>query len=125
MALQKPENTKELRYFSRKTVGAKGKAMIWIFNPVCPECGKKGLQIPFNEENGRYKSRGKFFECIYCDHKETKVDIKSKLPIANVAYTCPECQHKGETQEEFKRNSKKQFKFKCGGCGVVIVVGKK
>ena len=125
MALQKPKSTKELRYFSRKTLENGGRAMVWVFNPKCPECGEKGLQMPFNEETGKYKSRGKNFVCRNCGHEVPKKVIKEELPTANIEYTCPHCKYQGEKQAPLKRNSKKEFRFKCDSCNETIIVGKK
>ena len=63
MTLKKPKTADELRYIKRKTLKSGGKVSIWIFNPKCPKCKEGYLRIPYDKSTGRYKSRGKFFEC--------------------------------------------------------------
>lgn len=125
MALERPDDPKDLRYFTKRKLDNDGRVMIWVFNPKCPECGKRALKIPYDEEKGRFKSRSGHFVCKNCGNEVPKKKVKDKTPTANVKYTCPHCGYEGEKQEPFERTkTKKKFKFKCEDCGKKIVVGK-
>lgn len=126
MALRKPGSSKEVRYFTRKRLENGGKAMIWVFNPICPECGKEGLRIPFDEKTRKFKSRARNFECMYCGYEVPKKEVKEKTPMANISYKCPHCGFEGEKQEPFERTkSTKTFYFECDKCNKKIKVGGK
>lgn len=118
--LVRPKDPKEVRYFTRKTVG-KGKVMIWVFNPDCPKCDGK-LSIPYDEETGRYKSMARDVTCNKCIYSIPKKDFKEVEAVANIAYTCPYCGKEGELQLPFVNKKKKIFKFKCSHCGKEIKV---
>lgn len=121
MALEKPTNPKDLRFFTRKTVGS-GKAMLWVFNPRCSKCKDGYLAVPYDESTGRFKSRAKTVKCNKCGAEAPKTELKEAEAIVNVAYTCPFCGKEGELQAPFKRTAKKAFKFRCIFCGKEIKV---
>ncbi len=122
MALEKPRQASDLRYFSRKILENGGKATVWVFAPACPKCGQGRLVIPYDEDTGRYKSRARDFTCNNCKFAVQKSEIKMENPVANIEYVCPLCKAAGEKQTEFKRDSKKVLKFTCDSCGKEVKV---
>ncbi len=122
MAIERPKQANELRYFSKKILDNGGKANIWVFAPTCPKCNSGRLVIPYDEDSGRYKSRSKEFICTKCQFKVPKEQIKAETPTANIEYTCPHCSKSGEKQELFVRSAAGLFKFKCGYCGKEVRV---
>jgi len=122
MTIERPKQASDLRYFSRKTLDNGGKATVWVFAPICPQCKTGRLIIPYDEEAGRYKSRSKEFSCNSCNFRVPKNQIKAETPIANVDYVCPHCSKSGEKQDPFVRSAAGVFKFKCEHCGKEIKV---
>ena len=87
MALRKPGADDKLAYFTKRTLGDKGKVMMWRFagedmtnlEYVCPHCGKLGeKQVEFERQKvsvkdpktGKSKRKNAFiFDCEHCSQK--------------------------------------------------------
>ncbi|MBR9679137.1 MAG: hypothetical protein GON13_02620 [Nanoarchaeota archaeon] len=120
MGLRKPTNINELAYHTQRPLSRKdeddqsGFCHMWVFKPNCPSCGDGVLNKP--------KRKAKFFVCDKCG-KDFPVD--EMILISMGEYDCPYCEHHGEFEEEWVRTkTAKKFKFKCGGCGKALDVGK-
>ncbi len=68
MALRKPYPNDKLSYFTRRTLGDKGKVIVWRFEGeelanieyTCPHCGSSGeKQQPFARQKKRMEIAGK------------------------------------------------------------------
>ena len=87
MTLRKPTATDKLEYFTKRTIGDKGRVMMWRFQGedltnleyVCPHCLKSGeKQVSFERqkvfvkdaETGKSKRKNAFiFDCEHCGQK--------------------------------------------------------
>jgi predicted RNA-binding Zn-ribbon protein involved in translation (DUF1610 family) len=126
VALKQPESVEECVYFTRRAVG-KGSVMCWVFKEKCPKCGKAQMGKPKDPKTGSVKIRAKEYVCPACGHTVEKTEYEDTL-TANIAYTCPHCQHKGETQIPFKRKTfegAKALVFQCDKCKGKIPITKK
>ncbi len=124
MALKQPESVNECVYFTRRAVD-KGHVMAWVFKEKCPKCGKAQMGKP--REDGKVKVRAKEYVCPECNHTVPKQEYEETLTV-NIAYTCPNCSHKGETQIPFKRKTFEGVKalvFQCDKCKQKIPITKK
>ncbi len=125
MALKEPESMEELVYFTRRTIGEKGKVKAWAYKIKCPKCHKALMGKPV--ENGKVKIRATIYECPNCGYTESKAEHEKKLQL-EIKYTCPFCEHKGETTIPYKRKTwqgVKAFVFQCESCGEKIGITKK
>lgn len=126
MALRQPESTEECVYYTRRTVD-KGQVTCWVFREKCPKCGKAVMGKPKDERTGKVKIRAKEYVCPQCNYTVQKEQHEDTL-TANISYTCPHCQNKGETQIPFKRKSFEGIKalvFLCDKCKQKIPITKK
>ena len=117
MALKQPESAEECVYFTRRAVD-KGRIMCWVFKEKCPKCGKVEMSKPKDEKTGKIKIRAKEYVCPECGHTIEKTEYEDTL-TANIEYTCPHCENKGETQIPFKRKTfegAKALVFQCDKC---------
>ncbi len=125
MALRQPESVQECVYFTRRAVD-KGFVMCWVFKEKCPKCGKAEMGKPKGKD-GKVKIRAKEYVCPECNHTVEKGEYEDTL-TANIAYTCPHCSNKAETQTPFKRKSFEGVKaivFQCDKCKQKIPITKK
>ncbi len=126
MALKYPESMDECVYFTSRAV-EKGYVKCWAFKEKCPKCKKDFMGKPRDEKTGSVKIRAKEYVCPACKYTVEKIAYEDTL-TANIAYTCPHCQNKGETQIPFKRKSFEGVKalvFECGKCKGKIPITKK
>lgn len=126
MALKYPESMDECVYFTSRAV-EKGYVKCWVFREKCPKCKKDFMGKPKDEKTGAVKIRAKEYICPACKYTVEKVAYEDTL-TANIAYTCPHCQHKGETQTPFKRKTFEGVKaivFLCDKCKQKIPITKK
>jgi len=125
MSLIEPSSMEQCSYFTRRTIG-KGQAMVWVFKNKCPKCDEGIMEKP-KGENGKIKIRAKEYVCTNCGHVMDKEENEDKL-FANIKYTCPHCNNKGELQIPFKRKKIKgvdTLRFQCQKCNENIDVTKK
>ena len=125
MSLKIPESTEECLYFTRRTLGEKGKIMAWVYKKDCPKCGKAKMGKPV--EKGSVKIRAKEYVCPGCSHAEEKKAHEESCMV-EVIYTCPQCGSEGEATTEYKRKSfygVPAYVFACGKCGKKIGITKK
>ena len=111
-------------YFTRRAVQS-SKIVAWVFKELCPKCKKGMMGKPV--EKGKVKIRATEYVCPACGYSEEKGTYEIKL-TCNVQYTCPKCQHSGETTASFKRKSFQGVKaivFECQGCHEQIPITKK
>jgi len=83
MALRKPKPGDKLAYFTKRTIGEKGKVMVWRFEGeelanieyTCPFCGYQGekqqkferIKISIKDESGKRRQVQVFrFQCDNC-----------------------------------------------------------
>jgi len=126
MALRQPESMEECAYFTRRAVG-KGYVMCWVFREKCPKCSKAEMGKPRDAKTGAIKIRAKEYVCPECNHTVEKQAYEDTL-TANIIYTCPYCQFKGETTTPFKRKTfegAKAIVFECEKCKKKIPITKK
>ena len=131
-----PESMDECVYFTRRSLGKKGKAVAWVFREKCPKCKKALMGKPKDDKTGKVKSRSKEYVCPACGHIIEKKKYEDTL-TCNIQYTCPECGNSEEIQVPFKRKKtqvldekgKKKsvdaIKFKCQKCGKDLLITKK
>lgn len=137
MALRQPESMDECIYFTKRGIGDKGKAMVWVFREMCPKCKKGLMGKPRDGKTGKVKIRADTYECPECGYSVNKEEYEDTL-TANISYVCPKCEHKGEVQVPFKRkkthvfDDEKQKKvavdalvFQCEKCNERILITKK
>jgi predicted RNA-binding Zn-ribbon protein involved in translation (DUF1610 family) len=125
--LVEPKSMGECVYFTNRAVGENftGFARCWVFKEKCPKCKKGMMGKPV--ENGKIRVRATEYVCPSCGYSEEKTSYEEKL-TANIDYTCPKCQFKGQTQMPFKRKSVagvKTLRFNCEKCGEMIDITKK
>jgi predicted RNA-binding Zn-ribbon protein involved in translation (DUF1610 family) len=135
MALRQPESMEECVYYTKRSLGDKGKIIVWVFREKCPKCGKGLMGKPVVK--GKVKTRADTYECPECKFSLPKEEYEDSLK-ASIDYLCNHCGHKGELQISFKRkkvrffDEEKQKKvnvdalvFNCEKCGEQIAVTKK
>ena len=125
--LTEPKSMGECIYFTNRAVGENftGFARCWVFKEKCPKCKKGMMGKPI--EGGKVKIRAPEYVCPECKYSEEKQSYEEKL-TANIDYTCPKCQSKGQTQMPFKRKSVagvKTLRFNCEKCNETIDITKK
>lgn len=126
MSLQFPENMDDLLYFTRRKF-EKGHAIAWVYRPVCEKCKKWKMGKPVDPKTGRPKVRSKVYVCGECGHEVPKDELEPTLNL-EIQYTCPFCEHEGETTIPYKRRMYKgvpAYVFKCDSCGEKIALTKK
>lgn len=125
MALKEPGSMDECFYFTRRTMGEKGKAVAWVYRRECPKCGKAKMGKP--AEGGKVKVRAKEYVCPACGYTVSKEEYEPTLTM-EIKYVCPYCGNAGEATTQY---SKKTFEgvpsyvFACGKCGKKIGITKK
>jgi len=102
MGLIEPESMDQCVYFTQRAIG-KGSVKVWVFRGECTQC-KEGVMGKPRGAKGKVKTRADEYECPKCHYKVHKQEYEDSL-LANVKYTCPHCQHKGEAQVSFKRKN--------------------
>lgn len=125
MALQIPDSMDEIVYWTNRSIG-NGKVMMWVYKQDCPQCKKAKMTKPADEK-GNVKGRAKEYLCSACGYIIDKNVYEESL-TANIVYTCPACQYKGEYTGLFKRkniNGVLTFRFQCEKCKANIDVTKK
>lgn len=121
-----PENMEDLVYYTNRAID-EGFIMAWVYRKKCPKCGKALMGKPKDPKTGKVKIRAKEYVCSECGYTVPKKEYEETLEV-EIKYTCPYCQHIGETTTPFKR---KKFKgvdaivFNCGNCGEKIPITKK
>ncbi len=123
--MREPESTNECVYYTRRQIGEKGFATVWVFKQMCPECGKALMGKPVVK--GKVKIRAKEYVCPECNHTVEKKEYEESL-TASCKYTCPGCEHQGEAEMQFKRKSidgVQTLRFNCEQCNANIDVTKK
>ncbi len=123
--LKRPEGMNEVVYFTRRTLGDKGKIMAWALKKTCDKCSNALMGKPV--EKGKVKIRAKEYVCPSCGNVEEKLEHEKKLEVS-VDYTCPHCEHKGEATTPYQRKTfkgAKSFIFNCGNCQEKIGISKK
>lgn len=126
----------ECVYYTFRGIGDKGEAKAWVNKEKCPKCSK-GLMGKPRDDKGKVKIRAKEYVCPECGHIEEKQEYEEKLQC-NIIYTCPHCEHEGETQIPFKRKKvqlldeetgKKKavdaLRFQCEKCNENVDITKK
>ncbi|MBD3362039.1 hypothetical protein GF358_04590 [Candidatus Woesearchaeota archaeon] len=137
MVLKMPNSMEECVYFTRRKLEDKGFAIAWVYREKCPKCKKGLMGKPRDEKTGKVKILAKEYVCPECGYTMEKGEYEDTL-TADIQYTCPHCEYKGEHQMSFKRKKVKVFdkeeqkkksvdalKFKCGKCGEDILITKK
>ncbi len=126
--LVEPQSMDECIYFTNRAIGENytGFARCWVFREKCPKCKKAFMGKPKGPE-GKIQIRAKEYVCPACNYTEEKTSYEEKL-TANIDYTCPKCQFKGQVQMPFKRKSVmgvKTLRFQCEKCKENIDITKK
>lgn len=136
MSLKFPDSMDECIYFTRRKLGEKGSAVVWVFKEKCSKC-KKAIMGKPKGKDGKVKIRAKEYICEACGNIESKAEHEESLS-ANIQYTCPHCSNKGEVQIPFIRKKVKIFneakqkkvsieslRFQCEACAKDIDITKK
>ncbi|MGE0792900.1 MAG: hypothetical protein AB7V77_01825 [Candidatus Woesearchaeota archaeon] len=127
MGFELPNNMDDLIYFTRRTIGEKGKVMAWVPKEICKKCNKGLVAKPKDEKTGRPKIRATEYVCNDCGESYEKESYEESL-YAYVIYTCPHCGKSGEVKTPFKRKSiagVKTLRVQCEHCGGNIDITKK
>lgn len=125
MVLQRPKSMDECVYYTCREFD-NGEFSVWVFRQKCPKCKKDYMGKP-RTPNGKVKTRAKEYICPECGYKIDKKEYEDSL-IANIDYSCPKCQHKGELQIPFKRKNIGgilTLRFQCEKCNENIDVTRK
>ena len=126
--MEMPDSMDECVYFTRRKFSVdKGKAVCWVRRQECPACKKGMMSKPIDEKKGTFKVRAKEYVCQECGHTEDKKEHEEKLD-AEIMYTCPFCDHKGEVVTPFQRRTwygVKAIVFACDECGEKLGITKK
>lgn len=126
MALRQPASMDECVYFTRRTIGAKGRGVAWVFREKCPKCKKALMGKPRNDDGG-VKIRSSEYLCPSCGFTMEKGAYEDTL-TCNIEYTCPHCTHNGEIAVPYKRKTFEGVPcviFECGKCKKKIGISKK
>lgn len=126
MVLKEPESTDELLYYTRRTLGDKGKAVAWVYKKECPKCHKARMGKPADEK-GKVKIRANLYVCPACGYSEDKKTHEESC-ILQVKCVCPFCSKSGEAETGYKRTSfegSPAYVFTCPHCMKKIGITKK
>ncbi len=126
MPLRKPESMDECVYFTQRTIGEDGFAMVWAFKKNCPKCSKAVMGKP-KDKKGKVLMRAKEYVCPSCNYTAEKKEYEESL-TASIEYTCPACKFSGEKEAPFKRKKIEgieTLRFQCDKCKANIDVTKK
>ena len=125
MALKQPNSMDELVYFTQRTIEPSGRTKVWVFKQMCPKCNKGLMGKPVDK--GKIKSRSKECVCPACKYTVDAKEYEESL-LANIEYTCPKCQFKGDIQIPYKRKpimGVKALVFNCAKCNEQMLISKK
>ena len=126
MSLREPLSADECVYLTNRYIDDKGMVRCWVFKENCPKCGKGMMGKP-RDLKGKVKIRAKEYVCPECSYTVEKAAYELTL-TANIDYTCPKCEHAGETEIPFKRKKVEgvdSLVFTCQKCGEKIPITKK
>ncbi len=137
MALQQPLSFDDYVYFTRRSLGDKGKVVAWVSREACKKCSKGMMEKPRDPKTGKLKIRAKEYACPSCNNSIPEQEYEDSLTLSAI-YTCPHCSRQGEAQVPYKRKKVKVFddetlkektadavQFLCGHCQGKINVTKK
>ncbi|MCF7901238.1 hypothetical protein K9L67_03350, partial [Candidatus Woesearchaeota archaeon] len=125
MSLKQPESMEEVIYFTRRTLEPKGRVVAWTFKQECSKCKKALMGKPVDK--GKVKIRATEYVCPECGYSEDKKEHEDKAEVF-VEYTCPFCEHSGETTTPFKRKTwqgRPAYVFICDSCKEKIGITKR
>ncbi len=132
---KEPESIQECVYFTNRTIG-KGKVTAWALKEKCMKCKEGLMGKPRDPKTGKPKIRAKEYECPKCHYRINDEEYENTL-TANIKYTCPYCNHNGETQvpfqrkkvqiydKEMKKKTVDSLRFQCNKCSKNIDITKK
>ena len=119
-----PESMDDCFFFTNRTT-EKGSIKAWVFKPICPKCKKNRIGKPLGK-TGKVDKKAETYACA-CGYS-VPIEEADKSIKVDVIYTCPFCQHKGETQAPYMRQKWQgvpSYIFECQGCGQKIGITKK
>ncbi len=122
-----PESVNDLIYFTRRTLGENGKAIVWVYKQKCPKCQKALMGKPKDSKTGKVSIRAKEYVCSACNYTVEKKAYEESL-FAESQYTCPSCKFSGEGTVPFKRKKVEgidTLRFQCSKCKANIDITKK
>ena len=132
--MKEPTSMQECIYYTDR-IFEKGNAKAWVFKEQCPKCGKALMGKPV--EKGKVKMRSNEYVCPVCKYTVPKQEYEDSL-TANIKYSCPHCQNKGEIQipyqrkkvqmineETGKKTAVETLRFQCSACKKNIDITKK
>ncbi len=120
------EDIDKLVYYTRRTLGTKGKAVVWIYRQQCTKCNKSLMGKP-RGKNGKVKTRSPEYVCPSCANSIEKKTYEESL-TANIKYTCPSCKNEGFLEIPYKRKKIEgidTLRGKCEKCSANIDITKK
>ncbi len=137
MALQIPASFDACVYFTRRSLGTKGKIVAWVPKEMCKHCGKGVMEKPRDPKTGKIKIRAKEYVCPACNIVVPEQQYEDTLTFSAI-YACSQCGKTGEAQAPYKRKKVKVFdeetlkektadavQFLCEHCKAKINVTKK
>ncbi len=120
------EDINKLVYYTRRTLGAKGKAVVWVYRQSCPKC-KKSLMGKPRGKDGKVKIRSLEYVCPSCNNAVEKKAYEESL-TTNIKYVCPSCKNEGVLEIPYKRKKIEgidTLRGKCEKCSANIDITKK
>ena|SRR3989344_8652668 len=129
MNISEPTSTNECVFFTRRTVGEKGKIMAWVPRSQCQKCKQGVMGKPRDEKTGKVKIRAKEYVCSQCSLSMGEEAYEDTLQIS-IKYTCPHCGSQGTTQQPYlfkktkiedpespgNKKTAKIIRFSCSAC---------
>lgn len=129
MDIREPASMDECVFFTRRTIGEKGKIAAWVLRDKCPQCKQGVMGKPRDEKTGKVKIRAKEYVCPQCSFSMEEEAYENTLQI-NIKYTCPHCGGQGTTQQPFlfkkmktddpespgSKKTAKVIRFSCSAC---------
>ncbi|MDO8628189.1 MAG: hypothetical protein Q7R56_00350 [Nanoarchaeota archaeon] len=113
MSLQLPSSVDECVYFTRRSLGSKGKVVAWVLRETCKSCNKGVMEKPRDPKTNRFKLRAKDYTCTACKIVVPLDAYEDSLTLCSL-YTCPSCSKEGESSVPYRRKKVKVFDEEAG-----------
>ncbi|HLD12175.1 MAG TPA: hypothetical protein VJB87_01125 [Candidatus Nanoarchaeia archaeon] len=119
--VQFPASVDECVYFTRRSLGSKGKVVAWVPRETCKVCSKGSMEKPRDPKTNRFKLRAKEYVCTNCKIVVPIEEYEDTLTLCAL-YTCPSCGKEGETKVLYRRKKVKVLNEETGKEGTADAV---